>query len=238
MTKADSLSQGTEEQANSEGSDSSVINKGSSQPEFLTVDQFKQLLASELEARRRQEQSAKDKSIKQANERLTTVETDLRKLLQRASQEGKSAGDVLAEIRQQEQEENAQLVAQMAKAWRDGRFPQQVSQGSETKEEVDILEVIEDFGLDTEDKRVAALATQSFETIEAAEQAVVGLIKRINKRPAPSNAERPSREGEASRPSTNQEKLLAEYREQAKSKRGNALIALKMEYRKKGLDIS
>lgn len=237
MTKDSAVVIGTQEDANSESSVDETGQQGSRQPEYVTVEQFQEI-QRQLQLIQRIAQGDKDRAVRKTNERVDGLENDLKKVLQRASQEGKSANDVLTEIRQQEEEESRQLLAQMAKAWKDGRFPQAASQGSEAKGEVDVLEVIADFGLDPEDKRVAALATRSFETIEAAEQAVVDLVKRMNKRPAPSNAERPSREGEASRQASNQEKLLAEYNQKAVKLRGLALVNLKMEYRRKGLDIS
>lgn len=240
MPKSDSSDRGTPEDANSEGSSGADNQKGSSEQEFLTVAEFQRQLALEREALRRQFQSEKDKGVKATNERLAGIETDVKTMLRQASAENRSVKDVLADLDAQEAQEERRLLLEMAKAFKSGQFPQTSPQGSgRTRGEVDILAVIDEFGLDPDDARVKALTTRSFETIEDAEKATVALIKKINKTSALSDAERPSGETEGgSKPVAKLDKLWAEYNAKATNTRGNALIALKMEYRKKGLPVS
>lgn len=236
MAQSDSLDQGTDD---SQSSGSGTSNqKGGSQPEYITVEQLKQLLAEDRETQRRQAQSEKDKGLKQLNQRVEGMETNLKAILQTAAASGKSAKDVIDEVNSAEEAFNRQVIAEMAQAWKSGQFVP-ASQGSGEKNEVDVDGVIEEFGLDTEDLRVAAFKTRRFETIEAAEIAAAKLVKLINSNQSASESTRPPREDATPpRPSAKLDRLQAEYDEKAKTTRGQALINLKMEYRKKGLPVS
>lgn len=238
MTKDSAGVEGTQENANSEGSGNEAGQRSSGQSEYVTVEQFREI-QNQLRLIQRTTQGDKDRAVRATNERVDKIETDLKQVLQRAAKEGKSASEVVQEMNEQERSYNEQLITDMARAFKEGKFPQPASQGSGSDGEVDMMNVIEDFGLDIEDRRVAAFATQSFETIEAAERAAVALLKKINKTSAPSESERPVREGDAGRPTPKLEQLRAQYDEEIKNARGvKAVTNVKMKYRKMGLPIS
>lgn len=238
MAKDSAETTGTQENANSESSAGNSGQRGSEQPEYVTVDQFN-AIQKQIELLVRTAQGDKDRAVRKVNQRVDELATDVKVVLQRAAQAGKSASDVVAEIKESEDAYNRQLIAEMAQAFKDGKFPAPITQGSVDGAEVDMMGVIDEFGLDIEDRRVAALSTQHFETIEDAEKAAIALLKKINKTSAPSDAERPTREGEAGRPVPKQEQLMAQYNEEIKNVRGvKAVTNVKMKYRKLGLNIS
>ena len=235
LEQADSSLEGTQEFGDSEGSEAGDNQKGSSQAEYVTVTEFNKI-RQQLESLRRGEQSAADKAVKPVAKRLESIEGDLKALLQSAAKQGKSASEVLADVEKAEEQETRDLMREMARAFKDGKFP--VPSVASAQDGVDIDAVISEFGLDPEDRRTRAFATQSFSSVEQAQIAAAKLVRQIINTPAPSAADRTAPQGNVARAVANVDKLQREFDDKAKNAKGMALINLKMEYRKKGLDIS
>lgn len=230
----DSLEQGTQGAATPEGSDVAGNQKGSSQPEYITVEQFSKI-QEQIEALRRQMQSSKDKAVKRTEERLEGLERDVKTVLQTALKQGKrDISDVLAEIEESEEAETRELLRKMALTYKEGGF-QRDERGSSTGG-VDVEGVIQELELDKSDPRVSEFRTRQFASREEAYREAAKLLKLITKQP--SEADRPSDVAKRQEYATKQEQLMAEYRERAKNLRGRDLIDLKFEMRKKGLQIS
>lgn len=232
---SDSADKGIEEKAISENSDSSANQKGSSEAEYVSVAEFNKL-QSQLETLRRSLQSDKDKGVKKVNARVEALEGDLRTVLQGARKKGQSLEEVLADIEEQEQAEERQLLREMALSFKNGSF-QKGSQGSEQSSEVDVSEVVTKLELDKNDMRVKEFMAREFSSKEEVALEAAKLLKTIL-RTQPTDADKPGEVANAQKNASQQEKLMQEYQEGSKGLMGQALINYKMAMRKKGLEIS
>jgi hypothetical protein len=104
-----------------------------------------------------------------------------------------------------------------------------------------LKQLIEEAGFDVSRDKRAAVLLQDYHRYNTAEETTQGFLNTVVRWasiPSPSDAERPSRESVPDKRLPRQEALMRDYQREAKSLRGVALINLKMQYRKKGLDIS
>lgn len=233
MTKtADSLPKGTQEEANSESSDKEVINKGSSQPEYVTVAEY-QKLANQIESLRRGLQSGKDKGVKRVEERVNAIDADLKTVLQSAASRGQNISDFLAEVEEQEERETRQLMREFLASQRQGASKGESRGGGE--QAVDVTEIIAELELDTSDTRVQAYRAKRFESEAEAYKEATRLLKSMTKQPT--DADRASHVAGEKGAQDKQAALAEEYKERSKSLRGPALINLQREMRRKGLNI-
>lgn len=234
MTKeADSLADGTQE-AQSESSKSDSNQKGRSQSDTVSVEQFNQL-QTQIENLRRSMQSDKDKAVKRIGERVDEIDTDLKTLLQSAARSGKSAGDVLEELREAEEREAREAMLEFARAFRSGQAPAINSQGSEKTAGVNVADVVRDFELDENDTTVRAFMAKSFSDPVAAYREAAKLTKSLQRQP--SEADSPSLESRRVAAPGKQDELMREYQQASKGLYGQQLIKLKQRMREKGLDI-
>ncbi|HEY6020180.1 MAG TPA: hypothetical protein VIY48_09845 [Candidatus Paceibacterota bacterium] len=227
----DSADKGTEEKAISEGSDKAANQKGSSEQEHVSVAEFNKL-QNTIESLRRSLQSDKDKGVKKVNERVSALEGDLRTVLQSAMKEGRSIGDVLDAIEQEEERSTRQTLKEMAEAFRTGAFPKSLH-GSEDQAGVDVSSVVDELELDKNDLRVKDFMSKEFATEKEAMREGAKLLKTILKT-QPSDADEPSTVARRQPNLSEQERLNAEFQEGAKNLRGQALINFKMKMREKG----
>lgn len=232
MTKADSLPEGTQGQASSEGSNKEVINKGSSQPEYVTVEQFNKLM-TQIESLRRTGQSDKDKGIKAVAERVDALDNDLKAVLKSAQGRGQNISDVLAELDEQEELETRRMMREFLASQKSGASGNE-SGGSGSKL-VDVTGIIAEYELDPEDTRVQAFRSKQYSSEADAYREAGKLLKSMTKQP--SEADLPSKVASERQPAPKQEALEQEYKDRSKGIRGQELIALQREMRRKGLRI-
>lgn len=227
----DSDPKGTEEKAISEGSDKGSNQKGSSEQEYVSVAEFNKL-QNTIESLRRSLQSDKDKGVKKVNERVNALEGDLRTVLQSAMREGRSIGDVLDAIEQEEERSTQQTLKELADAFRSGNF-QKSSHGSEEQAGVDGSSVVDELELDKNDMRVKDFMGKSFATEKEALREGAKLLKTILKT-QPSDADEPSSVARRQPNPSEQERLNEEYKDGSKGLYGQALIRFKQKMRAKG----
>lgn len=229
MTKPDSDGKGIQEEATSEDSNSQSNQKGSSEPQYVTVEEFNRLNQG-IEALRRSMQSEKDKGVK----KVAAEVGELRQILQGYSD--KSVGDVLADLNRQEEQEARQAMLDFARMMKQGNFPSGNSGGSEPKG-VDVSAVVKELELDESDTRVQAFRAKTFASEAEALREAAKLQKQILT-VQPSDADQPSKEGKRTAPATNQAQLQQEYEQRSQKLYGASLLRLKREMRDKGLEIS
>lgn len=232
MTQSDSPSKGTQESANSKGSDNDGNQEGRSTPQYATVDQVAQLNQS-IESLRRAMQSDKDKGIKRVESRLNSFEGDVRTALQRYAQEGKSAADVVADLEAQEEQEFRQTQRELVQALREGRVPGNGSGGT-GQQGVDVSAVLAELELDANDTRVQEFRSKQFTNPAEAYREAAKLQKQILTK-QPSDADNPSRESKRQSAPSDIEALQQEYNERSAKLHGQALLRYKREMRAKGL---
>lgn len=229
---ADSDKQGTEG-SQSEGSSSESNQKGVQPTVALTAEQLTQILDQRFEAFRRSSQSGKDKAIKETNQRVDGLEGDLRAVLQKASQEGRTISDVLSDIDADEERQARQSILEMAKFFREGKFPEPGSGGTGQGSGVKVAEVVQELELPVDDLRVKEFMSRNFSDRAEAYREAAKLTKSLLRQPSDAD-----KAGETSQRATDVptlQKLQDEYNERSKNLRGQALINLKAEMRKKGL---
>jgi hypothetical protein len=158
----------------------------------------------------------------------------LQTLLRSAAKDGKSAGDVLTELREAEEAEAREAMLEMARSFRSGQFPRN-SPGSEESTGVNASDVVRDLELDTEDVSVRAFMTKTFQNEKEAYREAAKLQKSLLRQPT--DADAPSKESRRSAPASNQAELKREYDEGSKKLYGTQLIKFKQKMREKGLDI-
>jgi hypothetical protein len=208
----------------------------SSEQSYVTVEQF-QALQQTLEQIQRQTQGDKDRAVKKANERLDSLEGNLKQVLQLAQKDGRTITDLLAEAEAAEQARLQDDIRLMAESFRTGKFPTGASHGSEATQGVKMTEVLATLQLDLNDNRVKEFAGKQFSSQAEAYREGAQLIKTILTR-QPTEADLPGQESERVRNAGKQEQLMAEYKAGSEKLRGQALINFKMQMRKKGLRIS
>jgi outer membrane murein-binding lipoprotein Lpp len=190
-------------------------------------------LQDKVDALARSLQSDKDKGIARTNQRIDRLEGDIKEVLRTAVKSGKSTQDLLGEIEQAEEAESRQALLEMAQAFKTGKFPASMGSGSAERTGVDVSSVIRELELDPENIQVKAFLAKGYSSESEAYREGAKLIKSLSKQP--SDADLPGNIA-SGRPVPNKnEALLQEYEQKAKDLRGQALINLKMQYRKKGL---
>lgn len=221
---------GTVEGANLEGSNS----EGGQQSSNTGTDSATQLkaLQDKVDALARSLQSEKDKGIARTNQRIDKLEGDIKDVLRTAVKSGKSTQDLLNEIEATEEAESRQAMREMALAFKTGKFPAMGGGGSADQNGVDVSSVIRELELDPEDIRVKAFVAKGYSSEAEAYREGAKLIKSITK---PSDAELPSSVASGRSAPSKNEALMQEYIQKSQGLRGQALINLKMQYRKKGL---
>ena len=229
---ADSDLKGSQGQASPETSDSKPNQTGSSQPEYVTVDQFNKLM-TQIESLRRSGQSDKDKGIKAVTERVDALSNDLKAVLQSAQGRGQNISDVLAELDEQEELETRRMMREFLASQKSGA-PRKESGGSGS-ELVDVAGIIAEYELDPEDTRVQAFRSKQYTSEAEAYKEAAKLLKSMTKQP--SEADLPSKVAGERQRAPKQEALEQEYKERSKGIRGQELISLQREMRRKGLRI-
>lgn len=222
---------GTVGAANLEGSD------GDSQQSSITVTETdKQLkaLQRQVDELTRTLQSQKDKGIAKTNQRIDSLEKDVKSVLRTAHQRGQSVQDVLTEMEALEEAESRAALLEMAQAFKSGRIPGTFAQGSAEQTGVDVTNVLRDLELDVEDVRVKEFASRQFASESEAYREAARLVKSISTK-RPSGGDQPSFESKGAPTASKEEALRQEYAERSKDLRGQQLMNLKMEMRKKGL---
>jgi hypothetical protein len=235
MSNTDSEADKGTQDAQSQSSDNAAGQRGS-EPEYVTVEQFK-TIEQKLEQIARLTQSEKDRAVKKTNERVDAVEGTLKDVLQSAAKRGVSLADLLDEAEKAEQAKFQQDMREMVESFKSGKFPVAKSQGSDAANGVNVSEVLKELELDLNDTRVKEFAAKQFGTVAEAYKEGAKLIKNISTR-QPKDSDKPVGTSERAAAANKQEQLRAEYDEGAKKLRGQALINFKMTMRKKGLEIS
>lgn len=228
ITKAD----GTVGDANSDSS-----NQGSGEQSSIAVaDTAKQLneLQKQVEMLTRQLQSGKDKAVAKTNQRIDSLERDIKSVLRDALNKGQSVEDILGGIEQEEERETKETLRELARAYREGRAPSTPSYGSDGQNGVDVTQVLRELELDESDTRVQAFRARHFSSEAEAYREGAKLFKQITTK-QPSEADLPASVARTQAIPSNQDKLMQEYEKRKEGLRGQALINLKMEMRKKGL---
>lgn len=236
MSEKDSADNGGTQGRQPEGSQSQSGQQNSSSPEYVTVEQFREIQKS-LDLVARQLQGEKDRAVKKTNERLDGVEKDLKAVLQIAKRDGKDIDTLLSEVESQEEADFRQVMLEVAKTFKNGGLPQSATGGTAQSKGVDVSAVLKDLEMDLSDLRVKEFATRKFESEAQAYAEGAKLLKTIISR-QPTDADQPSGASERTKAASQQEKLMQEYADGSKNLRGQALINFKMQMRKKGLDIT
>lgn len=228
------LNEGTVSAANAEGSNQ----EGSTLSSNAVAETAKQIkaLQDKIDAMSRAMQSDKDKAVAKTNQRIDRLEGDLKSVLREAMKNGQSVQDILAEVEQTEERETRETLRELALAYRQGSLSNDGGRGSQPSEGAHATKVVSDLELDQTDVRVKAFMSRSFGSEAEAYKEAALLIKSIATK-QPSEADIPSNVGGTHGPNK-LEALQQEYNTRSQNLRGNALIALKMEMRKKGLPIS
>lgn len=223
---------GTVADANLDSSSS----EGGQQSSNAVTETAKQLkaLQDRVDALTRSLQSEKDKAVARTNQRIDSLEKDVKTVLQSAMQKGQNIQDVLVQLEEQERQERDQALWEMAQAFRTGKMPTGNAFGSADQGGVDVTSVIRELELDENDVAVKAFRARSFSSETEAYREGAKLLKSITTK-QPSAADLPSQVANGSGTPNKQDALMQEYNERAKGLRGQALINLKMEMRKKGL---
>lgn len=236
MTQAkDSTVAGGTEGSQPEGSEKSQGQQSSVAADAILQQLTK--LQQQFDALQRQTQSGKDRAIKQTNQRLDALEGDIRQVLQTARSQGKSVDDLLRDVDEAEERETRQLMMEMARSFREGRFPGQPERQSGENQGSFAADVLSDLELDAADTRVQAFRAKQFASREEAYREGAKLLKQIQS-VQPSDADRPSEPSPTRKPATNQDELRREYEQGSKGLYGRQLILFKQQMREKGLEIS
>lgn len=160
----------------------------SGQQVVLTKEALDNLLNQAVD---RGKQAGKDRAVSDTNKRLDKLEGDVRPILERAQQEGKSVGDVLADLNRQQEADDRQVMRDFVNALREGKLPGSVT-GNDQSKGVDAAKVFEQVGLKSDDPDVAIELGKQFENAEQAELAAFRLRERISKKPNPTQAQNPA----------------------------------------------
>lgn len=235
MTAKDSTTVEGTQDSQSKGSDKPEGQQSSVATDVI-VQQITKLQA-QLDTLARQQQSGKDRAIKQTNSRLDALEGNLREVLQTARTQGKSVDDLLKDVDEAEERETRSLMLEMAKSFREGRFPGPAGRQPEGDKGTIASEVLSELELDASDTRVQEFRARSFASREEAYREGAKLLKKIQT-VQPSDADKPGEVSGTRRPATNQEELKREYEQGSKDLYGRQLILFKQQMRQKGLDIS
>jgi hypothetical protein len=233
MAQDSEVKDGTEEKPNSESSNSKTGQRSSS-AETDVVAQLNKL-QTEFDKLSRRLQGEKDRAVKQTNQRLDVLEGDIRTVLQQAAQQGKTVTDVLSDMDEAEERETRQLLVEMARTFKNGG--QQSGSRQEAQSGVDVSEVVNELGLDTEDASVKAFMAKSHGSLAEAYREGGKLLRQIAFN-QPSDGDQTSHVARKPAPASSQEKLMQEYREGSKGLTGRNLIMFKQQMREKGLEIS
>jgi hypothetical protein len=231
----DSVNDGIAEKANSGNSESETNQKGSSETDAVTKAEFEKL-ASQIETLRRSLQSEKDKAVKQTNERLTSLEGDVREVLQSAKKQGKSVDELLEDYEQEEELRVRNDLRELTRAFKEGRLSPQAP-GKSQDSGVDVSGVLKELELDSEDIRVKEFSSRKFATEAEAFKEGAKLLKTIVSN-QPTDADIPSKVAQRQSSPDAQARLMAEYKEGSKNMRGQQLIQFKKQMRAKGLEIT
>lgn len=227
--------EGTQESANSEGSNNNSGQQSSSAG-VITAEQFTKL-ASQVEQLTRSLQSDKDRAVKKTNQRLDGLEGEVKSILQTALKQGRvNVSDLLSDIEDAEEQESRSAIAEMARAFKSGQLPEVLGLGSPKKQGVDTAVIVKELGLDESDLRVKEFRSRAFESEAQAALEGAKLLKTIVST-QPSDADRPSDVAGSIKSGTQQERLMEEYKAGSAKLYGRELINYKMEMRKKGLNI-
>lgn len=234
--KADGTDGITETDGTVENANSAVSTQEGGQSSIAVAETAKQLetLQKQVELLTRQLQSSKDKAVAKTNQRIDNLEKDLKSVLQDALKNGQSVQDVLGSIEAEEERETKETLRELARAYKEGRSPTSTSRGSDDADGVDVTKVLRELELDETDTRVLAFKAQSFSSEAEAYRQGALLFKQITSK-QPSAADMPTGVARTQGQPSNQEKLMQEYERRKENLRGQALINLKMEMRKKGL---
>lgn len=235
-TKSDSLPEGTEDAATSEGSHNGSNQEGRSAAQYVTVEDFQRIQQS-LEAVRRQLQSGHDKGVKKLDQRVEGIEQNLKSLLQNASRSGQSVDELLGQLEAEEEREAREATLEIARALREGRFPAAGSGGTGQQTGVDVSAVLTELEMDESDTRVQDFRAKKFTSEAEAYREAAKLLKKIQST-QPDDADTPSPESRTRQGKPNQAQLMQEYQRRSAPLHGQALLRLKKEMRDKGLEIS
>lgn len=232
---------GTDGIANTDGTVGEATSSGSNQADgkqgsIAVAETAKQLeiLQKQINDLTRQLQSSKDKAVANTNKRIDSLEKDIKTVLQDALKSGQSVQDVLGNIEAEEERETKETLRELARAYREGRAPNSQSYGNDKQNGVDVTNVLRELELDETDTRVQAFRARSFSSEAEAYREGAKLVKQITSK-QPSEADLPANVARTQAIPSNQEKLQQEYDRRKEGLRGQALINLKMEMRKKGL---
>jgi hypothetical protein len=148
-----------------------------------------------------------------------------------------SVDDLLTDLKEQEERESREAMLEVARAFREGKFPVSGSGGSGAQSGVDINAVLTELELDPTDTRVQAFRSKQFGSETEAYREGAKLLKQISTT-QPDDADNPSKESKRQSVPTNQAALRQEYDQRSQKLYGPALLRLKKEMRDKGLEIS
>jgi hypothetical protein len=229
---ADSDKQGTQA-SQAKGSVAESNQTGVQPTATLTAEKLAEILDQRFEAFRRSTQSEKDKAVKQTNQRLDGLEGDIRSVLQQAVKDGRSISDVISDFDAEEDREARRLTLEMAKAFKEGKFPGQGSGGSEQTSGVKVDEVVQELELPVEDLRVKEFMSRKFTDKAEAYREAAKLTKILTRQP--SEADKAGETSQRTSDAPALVKLQQEYDEGSKNLRGQSLINFKMKMRQKGL---
>lgn len=232
MSKDSAEDKGTQGAATSEGSNTSNGQPSSGQPEYVTVEQFNQI-QQELQKLSRMTQSEKDRGIKAVTERVDALSNDLKAVLQSAQGRGQNISDVLAELDEQEELETRRMMREFLASQKSAA--QSKESGGSGSQLVDVAGIIAEYELDPEDTRVQAFRSKQYTSEAEAYKEAAKLLKSMTKQP--SEADLPSKVAGERQSAPKQEALEQEYKERSKGIRGQELISLQREMRRKGLRI-
>jgi hypothetical protein len=222
---------GTTGTANSDSS-----NDGGQQSSITVTETAKQIqaLRTQVEELTRGLQSSKDKGIAKTNQRIDSLEKDIKSVLKSAAQRGQSVQEVLGEIEADEERESREALLEMARAYKSERTSGANGLGGQQTSGVDVTNVLRELELDESDTRVQEFRARNFSSESEAYKQAALLLKSITTR-QPSEADLPSGVAKGAMKPDEVQRLMQEYEQKSKNLRGQALVNLKMEYRKKGL---
>lgn len=223
---------GTVGEANSTGSNQASGEQGS----IAVTETAKQIadLQKKIDDLTRTLQSSKDKAVANTNKRIDGLERDMKAVLREALSKGQSVQDVLGEIEDAEERDTKETLRELARAYREGKPFGGDARGGASTTGVDVTNVLRELELDENDTRVQAFRSKSFASEAEAYREAARLLKSITSK-QPSDADMPSVVAGTSKNADAQTRLQQEYEKRKEGLRGQALINLKMEMRKKGL---
>jgi polyhydroxyalkanoate synthesis regulator phasin len=141
---------------------------------------------------------------------------------------------VLGEIEADEERESREALLEMARAYKSERASGANGLGGQQTSGVDVTNVLRELELDESDTRVQNFRARNFSSESEAYREAALLLKSITSK-QPSDADLPSGVAKGAMKPDEAQRLMQEYEQKSKTARGQALVNLKMEYRKKGL---